>query len=180
MFPGSLCHTWTVTKWKHFILNILLLVGGDATHIFASIFFYCCMLCILWIVTVHVKIIPDKLQVVLVMWEAFLFLLTHHHLAHVCRCVSSHLTHYHSSNIFCHAGGGVILLHLRLLLTYHHLNMSSHITHHNSHPNVTCSSICTKLQVPSSGGKVLLNTNCHQVTRVWLATPHNRQVVNLS
>ena len=30
-------------QWKHFILNILLLVGGDATHSFYSHQFYCCM-----------------------------------------------------------------------------------------------------------------------------------------
>ena len=30
-------------QWKHFILNILLLVGGDATDSFYSHQFYCCM-----------------------------------------------------------------------------------------------------------------------------------------
>ena len=99
----------------------------------------------------------------------------------MCRCVSSHLTHYHSSKIFFHhVGGGIILL-LHLLLTHHHLHMSSHITHHNFHPNVTCIPSYTqnyKYQV--MGGWVLLNTNCHQATKAWLATPNNRQIVNLS
>ena len=138
-------------QWKHFILNILLLIGGDATQIFSLI---------LLLHALHTlghnctcKNNP-RLSCGLLWWCGRLFLSSLHSTI-LCMCAgvfSFHLTHYHSSNIFfCHVGGGVILL-LCLLLTHHHLHMSSYITHHNSHLNVTCSFICTKLQVPSHGG----------------------------
>ena len=161
-------------QWKHFILSILLLMGGDATQIFSSILLLHALHTLDCYCTFQNN---PRLSFRL---GNFSSSLAHHHLAHVCMCASFHLTHHHSSKIFFrHVGCGVILL-LCLLLTHHHPYVSFHITHHNSHPNVTCSFIHTKLQAPSHGGWVLLNTNCHQVTKVWLATPHNRQMVNLS
>ena len=134
-------------QWKHFILNILLLMGGDATHIFTSILLLHALHTLDCNCTLKKKS-QTKFQVVLVVWEAFPFLLTHHHLAHVC-FIPSHSPSFIKIP-FHHVGGGVILL-LCLLLTHHHLHMSSHITHHNFHPNITCSFICTKLQAPVVG-----------------------------
>ena len=106
-------------KWKHFILNTLCLVGGDATHSFISI------------LLLHVLHTLDhnctcqnnprlgfgmfgnlhafsSISVQVVVWEAFLFLLTHHHLVHVCVHFIDHLTHHHSSQkSFHHVGGDV-------------------------------------------------------------------------
>ena len=70
-------------QWKHFILNIFPLMGGDATHIFTSI------------LLLHALHTMDhnctcqnnpRLSFGLIWWcgRLFLFLLTHHHLAHVC------------------------------------------------------------------------------------------------
>ena len=144
-------------QWKHFILNILLLMGGDATHIFTSILLLHALPTLYHNCTCQNN---PRLSFRLFWWCGRLFFPSLHTII-LHMCASFHLTHHHSSKIsFHHVGGGVILL-LCLLLTHHHLHVSSHITHHNFHPNVMCSFICTKLQAPSSGGWVLLNTNWH-------------------
>ena len=162
-------------QWKHFILNILLLMGGDATNIFTSILLLHALHTLDHNCTCQNN---PRLSFGLFWWCGRLFSYSLHAII-LHMCASFHLTHYHSSKIFfCCVGGGVILL-LCLLLTHHYLHVSSHITHHNFHSYVTCSFIHPKLQAPSSGGWVLLNTNCHQVTKASLVTPHNRQMVNL-
>ena len=139
-------------QWKHFILNILLLMRGDATHIFTSILLLHALHTLDCNCTCQNN---PRLSFGLFWWcgRLFLFLLTHHHLAHVCFILSHSLSFI--KIFFHHMGGGVILL-LCLLLTHHHPHVSSHITHHNFHPNVMCSFICTKLQAPSSGGWVFI------------------------
>ena len=82
-----------------------------------------------------------------------------------------HLTHHHSSQkSFHHAGGGVgnsfffffffFFPHTAICM-YHPISLI--VIHHNFHPIVMCSFICTKLQAPNIlwGGWVLLNTNCY-------------------
>ena len=134
-------------QWKHFILNILLLMGGDVTHIFTSILLLHALHTLDCNCTCQNN---PRLSFRLFWWCGRLFLSSLHTII-LHMCASFHLTHHHSSKIsFCHVGGGVILL-LCLLLTHHHLHVSSHITHHNFHPNVMCSFICTKLQAPVVG-----------------------------
>ena len=164
-FPGSPCCTWTVTNG-----NILYLTFFSQWEVMQHNFFQFLLLHTLHTLGCYCTFQNNpRLSLGNFSFSTY----TPSSCACVHWCVLSHLTHHHSSKIFfCHAGGGVILL-LCLLLTHHHPHVSSHITHHNSHPNVTCSFICTKLKVPSHGGGwVLLNTNCHQATEVWLVTPN--------
>ena len=158
-------------QWKHFVLNILLLVGGDATHSFISI------------LLLHVLHTLDNnctcqnnprlgfgmfgnlhafssVSAQVVVWEAFLFLLTHHHLVHVCSFhrpshSSSFITKIFSScGWWCRKFIFFFFFPHTTICTYHPISLI--IIHHNFHPNVTCSFICTKLQAPSSGGWALL------------------------
>ena len=105
-------------QWKHFILNILCLVGGDATHSFTSILLLHALHTLDHNCTCQNNTrlgfgmfgnlqAFSSVSVLVVVWEAFLFLLTHHHLAHVC---SFHQPSHSSSfitKIFHCAGGGV-------------------------------------------------------------------------
>ena len=100
-------------QWKHFILNILLLVGGDATHSFTSIlllhaphtldhnctcqnnpslgFFF-------W----HVRYLHvlSSISAHMVVWEAFLFSSLQTIILCMCTHFIDHLTYHHSSQFF--------------------------------------------------------------------------------
>ena len=153
-------------QWKHFILNILLLVGGDATHSFTSILLLHALHTLdhnctcqnnpsLGFFFWHVQYLHvfSSISAHMVVWEAFLFLLTHHHLC-TCALISSTISliiiHH---NFFHHVGGGVG--NSSSSSSHHHLHVSSHITHHHSSQ---LSSHCqvffmhTKLSVPICKG----------------------------
>ena len=171
-------------QWKHFILNILLLVGSDATHSFTSILLLHALHTLdrnctcqnnpslgffLWHVWyLHVF---SSISVHMVVWEAFLFLLTHHHLAHVC---SFHLPSYSSSfitNFFHCAGGGVG----NSSSSSSYTPPSAHVIPYHSSLFITTfipvshvpSSTQSYKHLSFSGGWALLNTNCYWFTETF-------------
>ena len=83
-------------QWKHFILNILLLVGGDATHIFTSILLLHALHTLDHNCTCQIN---PRLSFGLFWWCGRLFFFSLHTII-LHMCASFHLTHYHSSNIF--------------------------------------------------------------------------------
>ena len=171
-------------QWKHFILNILLLVGGDATHSFTSILLLhalhtldrnctCQNNLSLGFFFWHAQYLHvfSSISAHMVVWEALVFLLTHHNLAHVhFISLTISLIIIHHKN-FHHAGGGVG-------------NSSSSFSSSSHTPPSTCiipyhslSFITTFIplsHVPSSAqsykhpsfsrGQALVNTNCYWFT----------------
>ena len=147
-------------QWKHFILNILLLVGGDATHSFTSI---------LLLHALHTldrnctcqnnprlgfAMFGDCMHFhpsVYRWWCGRLFFSSLHTIIlHMCTHFIDRLTHYHSSQIFLSCGWWCrkffFFFSHTTILTCHPISLI--IIHHKFHPNVTCSFICTKLQAP--------------------------------
>ena len=134
-------------QWKHFILNILLLVGGDATHSFTSIlllhaphtldcnctcqnnpslgFFSFGMsnICMYFHLSVHSW------------WCGRLFFSSLHTIIlHMCTHLIDHLTHHHSSQFsscrwWCRK---FFFFFFFFLPTHHHLHVPSHLTHPHS------------------------------------------------
>ena len=91
MFPGSLCHTWTVTNGNILYSTFFSLMRGDATHIFTSILLLHALHTLDCNCTCQNN---PRLSFGLFWWcgRLFLFLLTHHHLAHVCFILSHSLS----------------------------------------------------------------------------------------
>ena len=91
-------------QWKHFILNILLLMGGDATQIFSLILLLHALHTL-----GHNRTCQNnpRLSWGLLWWCGRLFLSSlHTTILHMCAGVFSfRLTHYHSSNIFLSCRG---------------------------------------------------------------------------
>ena len=86
-------------QWKHFILNILLLMGGDATQIFSLILLLHALHTLGHNCTCQNN---PRLSCGLLWWHGRFFL-SSLHTTILCMCAgvfSFHLTHYCSSNIF--------------------------------------------------------------------------------
>ena len=94
---------WDRDQWKHFILNILLLMGGDETQLFSLILLLHALHTLGHNCTCQNN---PRLSCGLLWWCGRLFL-SSLHTTILCMCAgvfSFHLTHHHSSNILLSCG----------------------------------------------------------------------------
>ena len=99
----------------------------------------------------------SSISVHMVVWEAFLFFLTHHHLVHV-HSFHQQLSHHHSSQFFFLSCRWWCRKFFFFFFFFPHTTIcmchpiSLIIIHHNFHPIVRCSFMHTKLSVPICKG----------------------------
>ena len=119
-------------QWKHFILNILLLVGGDATHSFTSI------------LLLHAPHTLDH-NCTCQNNPSLGFFFWHVWYLHVFSSISAHMVVWEAFLSSLHT---IILC----MCTHFIITISLIIIHYNFHPIVRCSFMHTKLSAPICKG----------------------------